>query len=521
MLTMKKRASALTAGICCAALCMSSLSALTADAAGSSRIIRYDGEISGSNLSANQYWGNWALPLSSYLVENDDGTFTRVEAREQEQQVLVETFTKEGELLNSLFLDADMPLFGGFYSGKDYNFLVFGDNNLDESEQKPVFTVVKYSKNWKKLGGVVRSGMNTYQMFYFGSLRMTETDGSLFIHTCHTMYQNGGAHHQANCTFVVDEATMEMEQALFEVSNVSHGYISHSFNQFIEADGSNLFRADHGDAYPRGLILTQSPLDDIRDCVHRNVLTVGSTYDVGGNSTGFTLGGFAVSDTSLIAAVSTVDQDAAAWSTAGPWNIELIVVDDKTQLETSAVTVVPLTDYTAADRISVSTPQLVEINGDRYAVLWEETSETGVQMTRLTMVDGKGTPMQDTMTFDVRLSDCQPIVTVDGCLAWYVTDGRSIAVYLLDTDADMPGMLGDVNGDLTVDSADAQLALNAYIDGISGNPLGLTEQQIAAADVNADGEISVEDAQFILNYYAWNSMAGVPTTWQDLFDAAK
>lgn len=519
MITNKKCASAWTAGICCAVLCMSSLSALTAFAADGSRVIRCDGAAS-SNISANNYRGNWYQPITSYLVENGDGSFTRVEAREAAQQVLVETFSADGKLLESILLDADMPLFGGFYSGRDANFLVFGDNNLTESNQTPVLTVVKYSKNWKKLGGAVRSGLNTYRMFDGGSLRMTETDGLLYIHTCHTMYANQGLNHQANCTFVVDEASMAMTQELYEVSNSAHGYISHSFNQFIEADGAYLYRADHGDAYPRGLILSQSTCDNIRTCISRNVLEVGSTYAEGGNSTGFTLGGFAVSATSVIAAVSTVDQDAAAWSASSQRNIELIVLDDKSQFETSAVTAVPLTDYTAADGISVRTPQLTEIGSDRYTVMWEESSAEGIR-TMLTTVNGKGQPVQETLALNVRLSDCQPIVTADGCIAWYVTDGGAPTLYLFDVAGDAEGMLGDVNGNLEVDVVDAQLALIAYSERLVGQPDGFTKQQTFAADINADGDITVEDSQFILNYYAWNVLAEVPTAWDAVMNAAK
>ena len=54
-------------------------------------------------------------------------------------------------------------------------------------------------------------------------------------------------------------------------------------------------------------------------------------------------------------------------------------------------------------------------------------------------------------------------------------------------------MLGDVNGDGKVNSADARLALRAAV-----NLETLTETQRLAADVDKDGSIRSSDARLIL-----------------------
>ena len=78
----------------------------------------------------------------------------------------------------------------------------------------------------------------------------------------------------------------------------------------------------------------------------------------------------------------------------------------------------------------------------------------------------------------------------------------------------------DITGDLTGDGAvsidDAQLALKAYTEKLSGKPHGLTAAQYKAADVNHDGDLSVEDVQYILIYYTERSVAGKNITWDDL-----
>ena len=84
----------------------------------------------------------------------------------------------------------ELKTFGGFYSGSDYNFLVFGQTNTEESDEFEIARVVKYSKDWKRLGALSLKGENTYIIFEAGSCRMTENNGVLFIDTCHKMYKS-------------------------------------------------------------------------------------------------------------------------------------------------------------------------------------------------------------------------------------------------------------------------------------------------------------------------------------------
>ena len=45
---------------------------------------------------------------------------------------------------------------------------------------------------------------------------------------------------------------------------------------------------------------------------------------------------------------------------------------------------------------------------------------------------------------------------------------------------------------------------------------GLTAQQLKAADINGDGDVSVDDAQLILLYYVSNTLSGQSVTWDEL-----
>ena len=77
---------------------------------------------------------------------------------------------------------------------------------------------------------------------------------------------------------------------------------------------------------------------------------------------------------------------------------------------------------------------------------------------------------------------------------------------------------GDINADGEISVADAQLALNAYVKRMAGSETGLTAEQAQATDVNRDKEISVDDAQTILMYYVKNSLSHTPTSWEDLLE---
>ncbi len=78
-------------------------------------------------------------------------------------------------------------------------------------------------------------------------------------------------------------------------------------------------------------------------------------------------------------------------------------------------------------------------------------------------------------------------------------------------------MRGDVNADKEVSVEDAQLVLTAYTEAtLSGNPMPLTLEQQGVADVNDDGEVDVSDAQFILIYYAETTLTGNAVTWEQI-----
>jgi len=145
----------------------------------------------GSDNSGNRYI-TYDSPVKSNLYANTDGTLTRVEYLSDKNTIIVENYNTDFKVIEKKNIPMELELFGGFYSGKDYNFFVFGKNNLEEDDSIEVVRVVKYSKNWNRLDSISLKGINTYRIFRGGSCRMTETNGILFIYTCHEMYSKYG-----------------------------------------------------------------------------------------------------------------------------------------------------------------------------------------------------------------------------------------------------------------------------------------------------------------------------------------
>ena len=94
----------------------------------------------------------------------------------------------------------ELPIYGGYFSGKNNNYIVFGQNNKGEKDSAEIVRIVKYSKSWSKISDCKIYGSNTFEPFEAGSLRMIELDGKLYVYTCHTMYADSNKlNHQQIC----------------------------------------------------------------------------------------------------------------------------------------------------------------------------------------------------------------------------------------------------------------------------------------------------------------------------------
>ena len=384
------------------------------------------------NASDNHY-NTWSSVTNSYLVQNSDGTLTRLE--NTSSGIVVENYSADGKkLISQRTISKELNLFGGFYSGKDYNYLVFGQNNTAESDSKEVVRVVKYTKSWSKVNSCSISGVNTTKPFSAGSLRMEEAGGKLYVYTCHEMYaDSNGINHQANMFFTIDESSMSLTDSMYDVSNLTDGYVSHSFNQFIKADesGKYIFRVDHSESSNyfmngsylsvNGITLTKYKADGKSTAVS---VSIPVKFDMNkSNYTGASIGGFELgSGNCLIAYAKDVS------SSCKTRNVYISVTDELF----NGTQNIALTNYGTSSKVTCRTPQLIKINDNLFLVMWEEyNSSTGKTATKTMTVDSNSKTVTKAISHSFGLSDCQPVVCSDGMVKWYVTNNSAPTLYKL------------------------------------------------------------------------------------------
>lgn len=265
----------------------------------------------------------WNVSASghTYLYQNENGGLTRVilPVSQWKEKIYIEDYDASLNLQAKHEIAGELSLFGCFFSGAQYNYMVFGQENPDEEDSVEVVRVVKYSKNWERLGHASIYGANTKTPFKHGSCRCAESGGMLYIHTCHEMYKTEDKlNHQANMTLAIRESDMTATYLGTRIASISSGYVSHSFDQYVIADQEgNIVCLDLGDAYPRAVVLTRyngkAGSEETLGSDVSNVNIQEINGKTGDNYTGVSIGGFAETTGGYVTAYSYngADRNAA------------------------------------------------------------------------------------------------------------------------------------------------------------------------------------------------------------------
>lgn len=373
-----------------------------------------------NNKNTNNY-GSYGRKVYSYLTEINSNKLMRVEGK-SDGAVHVEYLDRTGKVTSKKTIKKELAEFEGFFAGKDAYFIVFGQNNLKENDKLEVLRVVKYDKSWNRKAACSIKKINTYIPVDAGSLRMAENNGILYIHTCHEMYAgDDGLHHQANMTFEITESSMNLKDSYTGVMNLSEGYVSHSFNQFIRIANGMVYRVDHGDAHPRGIAFTGYPVSGKMSNPTTRGTLVSFDGGTGANYTGASLGGFEISKTNAIVAYN---QDVEMYGNVR--NICVTALD----LKAGDVKTYKITNYKSNAEWTCLTPQLVKLTDRHFYLMWiEQNIKTGKERCGYTRLDIQGKKVGGHNYTNWTLSDCQPTRLSDGSLAWYVTDGKTMKLY--------------------------------------------------------------------------------------------
>lgn len=366
-------------------------------------------ELLQANLNSQDY-SKWTTVVNDYLVNCNNGQYMLVQGTNQ--GIVVQYYDSSYNLTVTYSIAAELPIFGGFYEDANFYYILSGQNNPNESNNVEVYRLTKYDKTWKRLGSASLYGANTTIPFRAGSARMDNSGEKLIIRTCHEMYTSSdGLNHQANVTILVNTNTMQIMNAFTEVQHHPYGYASHSMNQFVRIDNDVTIGVDHGDAYPRSILLVKAyPANGSLQSSRLNVYPIQEANKIHYNYTGVSIGGLEFSDSNYLIAGNSVVQDAN-WEDRTTRNIMVIATDKET--ETSVTNWI--TNY-AEGEASASTPHLVKLDDNSFMLLWYR--EGTLNYVKL---NGKGQAVGMIYQTAGYLSECQPIVA-DGKLVWYVCD---------------------------------------------------------------------------------------------------
>ncbi len=395
---------------------------------------KYGGAAS-ENIYGGEYTNYHATPVESHLTK-DGNDFLRTEYNFQTGKITEERYSSDFSLISSVSVEPELPVYGGIYKDANENYVVTGNLNSAEDPDAEVIRITKYSKNWEFLSRASVYGENTETPFRSGSVRFLKCGDTLYVDTSHRMFKySDGKNHQSNMLITLDTANMEIKYVRSGVSNVSTGYVSHSFNQFIvlDEDSGSVITADHGDAHPRSVALCKFQGEagnyELSDAISANVFDFAG--ETGVNDTYCSVGGLAVAKDNYIVSLSSVDQSKTNLEALSK-NV-YITLTPKDNFSEGSTKTAKLTNYNDGE-LSAGTPKLITLDSDRFLVIWNNQAG-GNKLCDGTVsyvvIDGNGNKLSDIFTDDGKLSDCDPVLS-NNKVYWYVTDKSTPAFYSID-----------------------------------------------------------------------------------------
>ena len=474
-----------------------------------------------------------ASPIGSYLVDIGNGNMMRVQFDYDSSNIYVEYYDSQYNVTGVRQLAPELPIYGGFYSGSDAYYIVTGQKNEEESDTVECYRITKYDKNWNRIGSAGLYDCNTFLPFRAGCVRMTEADGYLFVRTSHQMYlSSDGLRHQANVTIQFDENKLVITDSYTDVMNSKYGYVSHSFNQFIKTEGNHLVAVDHGDAYPRSIVLTEYQTDFTNGqfisnmnywknpCKSTDLFEF--TGEIGDNATGASVGGFEVTDSAYLVAANSINQeDTSDDRSRHDYRNVCIVGKSKRDGHTFVNWLTNL-----EGDLSATTPYLVKINDNKYLVMWSYQKRS-VGAIDYTYIDADGSQISPVYTMNGMLSDCEPVY-INDTVVWYTSDSDgNVTFYGVDSNGNALGSLNGLiyDGDNWVyyrnDNPDygyTGLAANEY--GwwyVSNGTIDFSYTGMAANDYGwwyvSNGAIDFNYTGMAVNDYGWWYMTNGALDW--------
>ena len=393
------------------------------------------GTMISANLSAKADSGSELIPgtindlsyekiVNSYLSVCEGG-YMRVYV---DKTVYIEYYDEKLNILSKKSIEPELPMWGGFYAAKEAYYLVEGQRNSDCKNGTEVVRIIKYDKNWKRVGsGSIYSEEGwDYEIrrpFDAGCVNMTEQNGILYVFTSREGYidEMYGRGHQGMMLISLNEKTME--------TKIVEANLNHSFTQFIDSDEKWLYLYELSEGN-RATTLSRWRPESGWSYETIPVLKYG-----GRRTSGWAIPTFAyaddvaVSDHSVLGVGYSIDQsmyDEADRSDNNIYNIYLTVTpkDSFTEADTKLIW---LTDYKEKFNAFFNL-SLAKVNDNRFMVMWEEVERIEKRVERVSydpsnpndpfsggklhylFVDSNGNKVSKEFTASASASQCKPIL---------------------------------------------------------------------------------------------------------------
>ena len=185
----------------------------------------------------------WVLHTSGelYLLErNGKRSVLQIRGRDAEVPCIrVESFDGNGDSAGIKDIPVELDFCAGFYEGEEAYYLAFGQDNMEENDDKEVYRVVRYDKNWNRLAAASVTGGESYTTQPYRAtshVAMAEENGTLILHASRQRYltPKDGLRHQSNITIKIRTSDMRV---LYVSPSFPGNHVSHSFAQYVVFDG--------------------------------------------------------------------------------------------------------------------------------------------------------------------------------------------------------------------------------------------------------------------------------------------
>lgn len=371
----------------------------------------------------------WGETLTSHVVKNSDGTYTTIDVTEN---INLETYNSDFSHRGSFAIAKELPLFGAFYAGNEYNYIAFGQENLLEDNSREVIRIVVYDKNFSKLRQISVSNCKTAIPFDASGCEMYENGDYLILHTARSQYlDEQGMRPQTQLTVIIDKRTWKITNML---GKFQYNHTSHALQEFVRTDGDIIVTANYSDAAPiRGAFIQE--LDFYGKVLHTQGI-FNAEGALGANCTGAMIGGLEVSDKGYLVTVSSIYQTLPTEFTNTTIegidkenrDVYVLYADKNTrELRHTCLASYAWSGYTA------SVPYIVKLDDNKFMVLWQRFADSEEESNTVcyAFVDGEGKQIGTSYTVTAQLSEsCKPILS-DGRVIWYVNTATSREFYSL------------------------------------------------------------------------------------------